>query len=238
AAGLSHPNVAGVFDYGEDGDTPFMVMELIEGETLAGRLRREGRLPPAEAARIARQVASALQAAHDAGVLHRDVKPANVMLTPRGECKVMDFGIAAAAWAAPLTATGATIGTASYLSPEQAAGERATPASDVYALGCVLYEMLTGRPPFTGDNPVAVAAAHIKDPPIPVRQLAPEVPASLAAATEQALAKDPADRPASAEAFAAMLATPGPSTEPIPLPAPEPAWGSGRSSGSTGPRTS
>src|SRR5436190_6295026 len=110
AAGLSHPNVAGVFDYGEDGDTPFMVMELIEGETLAGRLRREGRLPPAEAARIARQVASSLQAAHDAGVIHRDVKPANVMLTHRGECKVMDFGIAAAAWAAPLTATGATLG--------------------------------------------------------------------------------------------------------------------------------
>src|SRR5438874_740866 len=167
AAGLSHPNVAGIFDYGEDGDTPFMVMELIEGETLAGRLRREGGLPPAEAARIASEIASALQAAHDAGVVHRDVKPANVMLTPRGECKVMDFGIAAAAWATPLTATGATIGTASYLSPEQAGGSKATPASDVYALGCVLYEMLTGRPPFTGDNPVAVAAAHIRETAVP-----------------------------------------------------------------------
>ncbi len=205
AAGLSHANVAGVYDYGEDGDTPFIVMELIDGETLGQRLRRLGSLPPEEAARIAAGVAAALQAAHDAGIVHRDVKPGNVMLTPKGEVKVMDFGIAAATWATPITATGTTMGTASYLSPEQASGERATPASDVYALGCVVYEMLTGRPPFTGDSPVAVASAHVHEDPVPVRQLAPRVPETLAAACERALAKDPASRPPSAAAFSAML---------------------------------
>jgi serine/threonine protein kinase len=205
AAGLSHPNVAGVYDYGEDGDTPFIVMELIDGETLAQRLHRREPLPPEEAARIAAGVAAALQAAHDAGVVHRDVKPGNVMLTPQGEVKVMDFGIAAATWAAPITATGTTMGTASYISPEQASGGRATPASDVYALGCVLYEMLTGRPPFTGDSPVSVASAHVRETPVPVRELAPHVPEALAAACERALAKDPASRPPSAAAFSAML---------------------------------
>src|SRR6266542_4333669 len=205
AAGLSHPNVAGVYDYGEDGDTPFIVMELIDGETLAQRLHRREPLPPEEAARIAAGVAAALQAAHDAGVVHRDLKPGNVMLTPQGEVKVMDFGIAAATWAAPITATGTTIGTASYISPEQASGQRATPASDVYALGCVLYEMLTGRPPFTGDSPVSVASAHVRETPVPVHELAPHVPEALAAACERALAKDPASRPPSAAAFSAML---------------------------------
>jgi serine/threonine protein kinase len=205
AAGLSHPNVAGVYDYGEDGMTPFIVMELLDGETLAQRIEREGRIPPAEAARIARQVGEALQAAHDAGVIHRDVKPGNVMLTGGG-VKVMDFGIAATTWAVPLTATGTTMGTASYLSPEQAAGERATPASDVYALGCVLYEMLTGQAPFPGETPVAVAAAHIGSRAIPVRRLAPDVPNELASACEQALEKDPASRPPSGKAFAAILA--------------------------------
>ena len=205
AAGLSHPNVAGVYDYGEDGDTPFIVMELIDGETVAQRLHRVGSLPPEEAARIAAGVAAALQAAHDAGIVHRDVKPGNVMLTPKGEVKVMDFGIAAATWAAPITATGTTMGTASYISPEQASGERATPESDVYALGCVLYEMLTGRPPFTGHSPVSVASAHVHEIPVPVRQLAPHVPQGLAAACELALAKDPAGRPPSAAAFSEML---------------------------------
>src|SRR5438445_2999666 len=154
AAGLSHPNVASVYDYGEEDGTPYIVMELLRGETLAERLRREGALPADEAVRITEGVAAALQAAHDAGVVHRDVKPGNVMLTPAGEVKVLDFGIAAASWATPITATGAAIGTATYISPEQASGQPSTPASDVYSLGVVLFEMLAGRPPFTGESPI------------------------------------------------------------------------------------
>jgi predicted Ser/Thr protein kinase len=204
AAGLSHANVAGVFDYGVDDGSQFMVMELIEGGTLADRLAG-GPLQPEEAVRIAVEIAHALQAAHDAGIVHRDVKPGNVMLTSSGDVKVMDFGIAAAAWAAPLTTTGHTMGTATYLSPEQAQGERATPRSDVYSLGVVLYEMLAGRPPFAGDSAVAVAAAHAHERPPPLGEWAPGAPAHVLAACERALAKDPADRPASAAAFAAML---------------------------------
>ncbi|HEX9312695.1 MAG TPA: protein kinase, partial [Actinomycetota bacterium] len=172
-AGLSHPNVAGVFDYVEDGDRPFLVMELIEGETLADRLARQGRLPWREAAAIIEPAAAALEAAHRAGIVHRDVKPGNIMITRTGHVKVMDFGIAAATWAAPLTATGAAMGTATYISPEQASGKGAGPESDVYSLGVVLYEMLTGRPPFTRHTPVAVAMAHVRDVPLPVRQLVP-----------------------------------------------------------------
>jgi tRNA A-37 threonylcarbamoyl transferase component Bud32 len=214
AAGLSHPNISGVFDYGEEGDTPFLVMELIDGETLADRIGREGRLPPEEAARIAADVADALQAAHEAGVIHRDVKPGNVMLDGRGHVRVMDFGIAAASWAAPITATGTTLGTASYLSPEQASGERATPSSDIYSLGCVLFEMLTGRPPFAGDSPVAVATAHVREAPASVRELAPDTPAALAAACDRALSKDPRGRPLSAAAFASELRSEPPAPAP------------------------
>jgi eukaryotic-like serine/threonine-protein kinase len=221
AAGLSHPNVAGVFDYGDgarqDGDeedgapfigVPFIVMELISGQTLAERLARNGPLDPAEAARIAADVARALQAAHDAAIVHRDVKPGNVMITARGDVKVMDFGIAAAASEVPLTATGVALGTAAYLSPEQASGGPVTPASDVYSLGCVLYELLTGRPPFDARGPVAMAAAHARQEPTPVRRVAPNVPGWLAQACERALAKDPGHRPATAAAFAAMLTPP------------------------------
>jgi serine/threonine-protein kinase len=207
AAGLSHPNVAGVFDYGEDDrtQTPFIVMELLDGETLADRLHRTGPLPAEEAARIAALAADALETAHASGVVHRDVKPGNIMLTARGDVKVMDFGIAAAAWATPLTATGTTMGTATYISPEQASGDRSTPASDVYSLGVVLFEMLTGRPPFVAGSPVAVASAHVHQAPPSLVTMRPDLPASLVRAVEQALAKDPADRPASAAAFAAML---------------------------------
>ena len=216
AAGLSHPNVASVYDYGEEGGTPYIVMELIRGETLAERLRREGALPAGEAVRITEGVTAALQAAHDAGVVHRDVKPGNVMLTSAGEVKVLDFGIAAASWATPITATGAAIGTATYISPEQASGLPSTPASDVYSLGVVLYEMLAGRPPFIGESPIAVASSHVSDPPPPLGEIAPGVPESLAAVTMQALAKDPAERPPSAAAMAGMLRAPQSVTQEIP----------------------
>jgi eukaryotic-like serine/threonine-protein kinase len=204
AAGLAHPNVASVFDYGEDDGTQFIVMELVDGETLADRIGRVGRLDPAEAARVAGRIAAALEVAHGAGIVHRDVKPGNVMLTPEGEVKVLDFGIAAAA-GSNLTATGFTIGTAAYLSPEQAAGERATPASDVYALGVVLYEMLAGRPPFTGETPVAVAAAHVSREAPALAGEVPGIPAHLAEVCERALAKDPELRPATAGELRRML---------------------------------
>jgi serine/threonine protein kinase len=208
AARLSGARIASVYDFGRSDGRPYIVMELIRGETLAERLAREGSLPSEEAARIATQVAQALDEAHATGVVHRDVKPGNVMVTPTGEVKVMDFGIAAASWADRPTTSDLALGTPSYLPPEQARGERPTPASDVYALGAVLYEMLTGRPPFVGDSPVAVALAHVRDDPEPVEHVAPDVPPNVAAATMAALAKDPADRPASAAAFASLLGDP------------------------------
>ena len=210
AAGLSHPNLAGVFDYGDDGSRPYIVMELVLGETVAERLERSGPLPPAEAAAIAADVADALAVAHEAGVVHRDVKPANVMLPSRGQVKVMDFGIASSSMSTNLTATGIVVGTARYLSPEQARGERATPASDLYAIGILLYEMLTGAPPFDHETPVATAMAHVSEDPRPVAEARPGVPAGLAALVDRCLQKDPAARPPTAEALAEELrAAPG-----------------------------
>ena len=203
-ARLAHPNVARVYDFERDGGAPFLVMELLEGETLASRAAA-GPLPPAEAARITAAVADALDFAHQRGIVHRDVKPSNVMLTPGGEVKVMDFGIAAAADETHSTTGSGLYATAGYVSPERVAGEPATPASDVYSLGAVLYELLCGRPPFTGSSPALVARAHLHDRPIPVRRLAPWVPARLARACEAALAKDPARRPSSAAALATRL---------------------------------
>jgi eukaryotic-like serine/threonine-protein kinase len=222
-ARLTHPNVARVYDFGRDGGAPFLVMELLEGETLAGRLAA-GPLPPAEAARVAAAVADALDAAHQRGIVHRDVKPANVMLTPAGEVKVMDFGIAAAADETHSTTGSGMYATVAYVSPERVAGQPATPASDVYSLGAVLYELLCGRPPFSASTPALVARAHLHDRPTPVRGLAPWVPPRLAEAAEAALAKDPADRPSSAAAFAARIRAAAhlPAQAPAPPPGPEP----------------
>jgi len=205
-AALLHPGIAGVYDYGEVGDgqgrsgatTAYLVMELVDGEPLSTVLSREGRLDPPRALDVIGQAALALQAAHDAGVVHRDVKPGNLLVRPDGVVKVTDFGIARATDTAPITATGTVLGTAYYLSPEQASGVAVGPASDVYSLGVVLHECLTGRRPFTGESAVAVALAHQRQP---VPPLPPDLPPSVRDLVARALAKDPADRPDSAGRF-------------------------------------
>jgi eukaryotic-like serine/threonine-protein kinase len=200
---LDHPNVVRVFDF-VDGEAPFLVLELLEGQTLAERLRSGGALPPLEAARIAADVADGLDAAHRIGIIHRDVKPSNIMLTAGGGVKVMDFGIAAA-WEAHSTTGQQLLATAAYAPPERIAGGRASPAGDLYSLGVVLYEMLTGRPPFVADTAERLLRAHLEAEPRPVRERVFWVPPEIAAACEAALAKDPAARPASAGALAARL---------------------------------
>ncbi|HEV3475124.1 MAG TPA: protein kinase [Actinomycetota bacterium] len=200
AAALNHPNIVSVYDTGSDDGVQYIVMELVEGETLADLLRREGRLPPQRAAEIGAAIAQALHAAHGAGLVHRDVKPGNVMVTPAGEVKVMDFGIARAAADDTLTQTGTVVGTAAYLAPEQARGGKADPRSDAYALGCVLYEMVTGTPPFTGDSAVQVAYQHVNEEPRSPSEIVP-VPADLEAVIMRALAKDPDQRFPSAKAM-------------------------------------
>jgi serine/threonine-protein kinase len=202
-AKLAHPNVTRVFDF-VDGEAPFLVLELLEGQTLAERLRRGGAVPPVEAARIAAAVADSLDAAHRAGIIHRDIKPSNIMLTPSGEVKVMDFGIAAA-WEVHSTTGQQLMATASYVAPERVAGGRASPSGDLYSLGVVLYEMLTGRPPFVAATAEQLIRAHLEVAPQPVRALAPWVPPEIAAACEAALAKNPAQRPTTAGALAARL---------------------------------
>jgi tRNA A-37 threonylcarbamoyl transferase component Bud32 len=218
AAALNHPNVVSVFDTGDDGQAHYIVMEYVPGDTLADLLRREGPVEPDRAARIAEDVATALQAAHDHGLVHRDVKPGNVMIDTQDRTKVMDFGIARAAADDTLTQTGAVLGTAAYLSPEQAQGTTVDARSDIYSLGCVLYEMLAGRPPFTGDSPVAIAYAHVNDRPDPPSAHRPGVPPELETVTMKALAKDPDDRYGSAgelrNALAAARAA-GVPTDPI-----------------------
>jgi serine/threonine protein kinase len=194
AASLSHPNIVAVFDTGAEDDTWFIVMEYVAGRTLKDVIRTEGALYWARAAEIAEDIASALSAAHARGVVHRDVKPGNVMLTTDGKVKVMDFGIARASAVPSITQTAAVVGTAQYIAPEQAQGLEVDARSDVYALGVCLYEMLTGQVPFTGPTPVAIAYRHVREDPTPPRMLNPDVPASLERVTLKAMAKRPEDR--------------------------------------------
>ncbi len=192
AANLSHPNIVSVFDWGEADNTYFIVMELVEGVTLASLIKESGRLDPQKAASIAADVAASLSFAHKHGVIHRDVKPSNVLLTEDGQVKVTDFGIARAATAdGDLTQTGAVMGTATYIPPEQAQGLVVDGRSDVYSLGVVLYEMLVGRVPFFGDSPLAIAYKHVREEPPHPRTLAPEIPEALEAVVLKAMAKDP-----------------------------------------------
>src|SRR5918996_3127270 len=217
AARLNHPNIVSIYDTGDDDGAHYIVMELVEGDTLGDVLRRDGALPPERAAAIAVSVAEALERAHQAGLVHRDVKPGNVMLTPDGSVKVMDFGIARAASEDTLTQTGLVLGTASYLSPEQAQGLPVDARSDIYSLGCVLYEMLTGRPPFDGDTPVAIAYMHVNETPPRPSELEPSIPPHLNEAVMRGLQKDPEARFPTAEAFRAAVAGGGPGTATIPI---------------------
>ncbi|HUZ27374.1 MAG TPA: Stk1 family PASTA domain-containing Ser/Thr kinase [Streptosporangiaceae bacterium] len=200
AASLNHPSIVAVYDTGEDmvGGTPvpYIVMEFVDGRTLRDLLRDDRRLLPERAAEISDGVLRALDYSHRNGIVHRDIKPGNVMLTRTGDVKVMDFGIARAVSdaQATMTQTAQVIGTAQYLSPEQARGERVDARSDLYSAGCLLYELLTGRPPFTGDSPVAIAYQHVREDPIPPSQVDPEVPDWADAIVLKAMMKDPADR--------------------------------------------
>ncbi|HCU92994.1 MAG TPA: Stk1 family PASTA domain-containing Ser/Thr kinase [Actinobacteria bacterium] len=200
AASLNHPSIVAVYDTGEDSSgpshVPYIVMEYVDGRTLRDLLRDDRRLLPERALEITDGVLRALDYSHRAGIVHRDIKPGNVMLTRNGEVKVMDFGIARAVSdaQATMTQTAQVIGTAQYLSPEQARGERVDARSDLYSTGCLLYELLTGRPPFLGDSPVAIAYQHVRENPVPPSRLDPEIPAWADSIVLRAMAKDPAQR--------------------------------------------
>ncbi|MCK2245138.1 MULTISPECIES: serine/threonine-protein kinase [unclassified Crossiella] len=209
-ASLNHPNIAAVHDYGEtaavpDGpqDTAYLVMELVEGDPLAAIIAGQGRLNAERTMDVLEQAGHALQAAHERGLVHRDVKPGNILVTPHGKVKLTDFGIAKAAHAAPVTRSGMVMGTAHYIAPEQALGSEAEPASDVYSLAVVGYECLAGHRPFLSDNSVTVAMMHIRDlaPPLP-----PDVPPGPRALIEATLIKDPRQRYRSGGEFAVAVA--------------------------------
>jgi len=206
AANLSHPNIVAIYDWGQDEGTYFMVMELIRGRTLREIIKTEGALLPRRSAEIAAETAAALSVAHQHGVFHRDIKPGNIMIAEDGSVKVTDFGIARALDdSEELTRTGAVIGTATYFSPEQAQGLPADERSDVYSLGIVLYEMLVGKPPFTGESPVAVAYQHVSEPASAPDSINPDVPRELAVIDEHAMQKKPENRYQTSDSFRSDL---------------------------------
>ncbi|MGH3347721.1 MAG: protein kinase domain-containing protein, partial [Nocardioides sp.] len=223
AAALHHPGVAAVYDFGEatpadgGGPRPYLVMELVDGRPLSALIRPGQPLDPEATRDLMAQAGDAIGAAHDAGIIHRDVKPGNLIVTPDRRVKITDFGIARATEGMALTQTGQVMGTPQYLSPEQAQGGRATPASDVYSLGVVTFECLTGRRPFTGETPVATALAHLREP---VPPLPASVPRDLAAVVTRALSKDPEDRFPDAKAYAAALRDPATAAAAVPPPTP------------------
>lgn len=194
AANLSHPNIVNVYDWGKHAGTYFIAMEYVEGRTLADILRSNGHVTSKQAAEIASEVAAALGFAHEAGLVHRDIKPANILIGSNGQVKVADFGIARAmnsSTESNLTQAGAVMGTATYFSPEQAQGAQPDPRSDLYSLGIVMYEMIAGRPPFTGENPVAIAYKQVHDRPQPLNRLVADVPRAFEAIVAKLLTKDP-----------------------------------------------
>jgi serine/threonine-protein kinase len=210
AASLNSPSIVAVFDTGEDVIdgrlTPYIVMEYVQGRTLREVLNQDGRLLPGRALQVTAEICHALEQAHAAGIVHRDIKPANVMLTEAGQVKVMDFGIARAlTGSSTMTQTATVIGTAYYLSPEQARGEHVDARSDIYSTGCLLYELLTGAPPFTGDSAVAVAYQHVREEPIPPSTIEPDVPPDIDAIVLVAMSKNPANRYSSAAEMRADL---------------------------------
>src|SRR5215218_8611014 len=243
AAALSHPNIVSIFDRGasEDG-TYYIAMEYLPGGTLKDRIMHKGALPARTAAAVALQIAEALQAAHERGVIHRDIKPHNILITESGDVKVTDFGIARAASSSTMTRTGSILGTAHYISPEQAMGEHVGPASDLYSLGVVLYEMLTGELPYDADTPLGIAMKHVNGHLRQPKEVDPQIPAGINAITCRLLAKDPEDRYASdaeliedlervaaglepASATTEMMTRPMPATSPTRVGPPPPPMG-------------
>lgn len=205
AASLRHPGIVTIHDVGQQGDTHYMVMEYLEGETLETWLRRQGPLRVAQAAQIVGQIAAALDYAHSKGVIHRDIKPVNIMLGPDGRVTLMDFGLVRAAEGTSLTRTGQVMGTPEYMAPEQALGEAVDARSDVYALGVVAYRLLSGQVPFSRSTPYATTYAHIHEPPPPLRSVRGDIPATVEAVVGRALAKRPGERYQRAGEFAAAL---------------------------------
>ena len=221
AAKLAHPNIVNIYDVGEDGGSQYIVMEYVSGPTLKEVIQQKGCLEPIEAVRIAKEIASALESAHRNNLVHCDIKPHNILVMPDGHIKVTDFGIARAVSASTMTYSGSVMGSVHYFSPEQAKGTVITTKSDVYSLGVVLYEMLTGQLPFNGETSVGIALKHLQEEPVSIRQLNPSIPPVLEAIVQKAMSKDPADRPNSTELYAdlnqakAMLTDRGASQEAV-----------------------